>query len=301
MLHSIPVLNPCSSIWRLMFRFIIMSRTGSLSAIWRATRLGLGFELVGRVGLGSPAPLVGGAAVDRFPGEQVVLGLARPHQPDLVLESLYGDVAADGEADLGVLGNHPQVAECGQMGAAGQAVAVDLGDDRLLAVENTVVELAGEELVLGEPGVVLLDIDVHAARRVAHVGVVDGRPVVVGVRIVGLGLAGGEVVAGAEGRPGAFDDDDPDVVIHLHLVDSHGEFDSPGVAHGIPLLGGVENEPADRRILLVDDLLEVVCRDALLVSVIRNAKFLLSHRGLLGSRARTPRKRRLVDQSIGFP
>ena len=82
-----------------------------------------------------PDPL-GLDGVDEVAGQQQLAGLLLADEVRHQQRDRRGPVADLGLAQLGALGRDDQVAGHRQLEAAGQRVAVDLGDDRLRAIED---------------------------------------------------------------------------------------------------------------------------------------------------------------------
>ena len=156
-------------------------------------------------------------AVDEVAGQQQLAGLLladevrheqghrRRPEPDL------------GLTELGVVGRHDEVAGHRQLEAAGQRIAVDLGDDGLgAAPDGSVAATSRGQHATPAPGVVRLLL--------------------------------GQVVAGAERPAGAVDDDDPDGIVGDGRRDRLGQGLAQLVADGVELGRPVEREPdAPRR------------------------------------------------------
>ena len=171
-----------------------------------------------REGPVGPAQLHGLGAGDRVAGDHHLHGGAHAEQPGVELH--VGHAEADrGVAHLGVGGHVDEVAPGGQLAAAGQAVAVDLGDDRLLQVPDA------------HPGLGDVPGPLALARR--------GE-----VRVLVALVAAAEVVAGREARAGAADDRHVDVVVEVGGLERLDELTAERVVQGVALLGPVEREAA---------------------------------------------------------
>ena len=130
---------------------------------------------------------------------------------------------ASSDAD-GEVAHHHQVA------AAGQAVAVDLGDDRLRVVEQLEHPMGVVRQGRPPPG--------YVERAVL-------------LLVLGLLL---EVVAGAERASRSRDDQDPDGVVSGRARERAGEGLDQLVGEGVEPLGTVQGEPANRpQVLLQQD------------------------------------------------
>ncbi len=147
-----------------------------------------------------------------------------------------------GIADLRVLGDDAEVAERSQLRAAGQAVAVDLGDDRFRQLPEDPV---AEEHV-ARPVVVRRVRGVRVRQLRARVNV--GRPF---ARVA----AGREVVACAEGAAGRLEDDDADVPVGLGFLQCVEELATQFVGEGVELLRAVEGDDGETVVAFVEDVL----------------------------------------------
>ncbi|MNZ91879.1 hypothetical protein D3C78_1108820 [compost metagenome] len=89
------------------------------------------------------------ADADCFMAAQVVAGhqhALSPLRTDVIDPHLNGRGAVGacgGKTDLGVFGTDDEITHQSQIGAAGQAVALNLGDDRLVHVEQHHIQLLG--------------------------------------------------------------------------------------------------------------------------------------------------------------
>jgi hypothetical protein len=126
-----------------------------------------------------------------------------------------------GQAEGRVGARHHEVAGEHELGAAGQGEAAHRGDDRLGAGE---ADEAGEAALLGHE--------------------LGGTPVAQGL----------EVGAGAEVRPGAGEDGDPDVGVGLDPPDRGVEGGRQARVDGVALLRTVQGQRGDVAVDLVADL-----------------------------------------------
>ena len=126
----IPARIPIASIARWAERLFSARRSGGTLATRSAIGEHRGVELVGGMGaVGEPA-LGRLDAGHRVAGEQRLHPAAQAHQPRLPLHVGRRHQPHRRVADRRVLGDVDEVARRRQLGAAGEAVAVDLGDDR---------------------------------------------------------------------------------------------------------------------------------------------------------------------------
>jgi hypothetical protein len=181
----------------------------------------LGVEVVG-----GECP-VGEPGLDRLVAAHRVTGEHRLHRPPHAHEPhVPGHVgrahATHGRVpDLGVVGDVHEVARRRELGAAGQAEAVHLGDDRRGQIHHL------------EP----------ALQHVPRPSAVGGglRP---GQR---LGAVLGEVVPGGEARPCAADDDHAHVGVGVGRTQRCEQFGAERVRQCVALGGSVEGEPPHHR------------------------------------------------------
>ena len=173
-------------------------------------------------------------AADAVAAEEHALGPLRAHvvEPHLVRRRALG--AGGGEPDHGVVGDDDEVAEQRDVGAAGQAVAVHLGDDRLVHVEQRhLVALR----FLHAPGVV---VDAGAAA----------------VAGPGVAAAGGDVVAGAERAAGAAQHGEMHVGAVVGLPERLVQLLQEVGGEGVELLGAVERDVGHAAAFFVADVVE---------------------------------------------
>ena len=174
-------------------------------------------------------------AADAVAAEQKPL---RPLRADVVDPHLMrrSPLRASGrEADHGVVGHDDQVAQQCNIGATGQAIAVHLGDDRLVHVEQRHL-LA---LLLAH----LPDVVIEAG--VATVALASGGP-----------GAGGDVVAGAEGATLAGEHDQMHGGAVVGLPQGLVELLYQLTRQRVQLFGAVERDVRDGVALFVADVLE---------------------------------------------
>src|SRR3990172_7957457 len=86
----------------------------------------------------------------------------------------------------------------------------------------------------------------------------------------------GYIITGAKAGACSLDNDNLDLLIQLHLLERHGYFALSRVAEGVPLLRLVEDDPAQRDILLVDNLF-IAAKLTLFIPKKRQSLFLLGH------------------------
>ena len=162
----------------------------------------------------------------RVAGQQRLHAVAQPHHPRLPLHVGRRHQAHRRVADRRVLGHVHEVAGRGQLGPAGQAVAVDLGDDRrghVPHLEPVVDDVARPPTVdLGDRA-----LDVVVAARA-------------------------EVVAGREARPGAPDDDDRDLGVAVGGPQPVEQRAAQGVVERVALGRSVQRQAADPRRRVID-------------------------------------------------
>ena len=161
-------------------------------------------DLVFRIGFQRQTDPGGIATTDRVPGEQHAL---RPLRP-AVVEPQVGRWRPVGprrrEPDLGIIGRKHDVARKGKIGAAGKAITLDFGDDRLVQIEHH----CGQILLPGQ----VPDIIVERARSRTI------RRRIVGVGgVLGAAIGVCQVVAGAKvfSRSGQENDVHVDPVVGL--------------------------------------------------------------------------------------
>jgi hypothetical protein len=140
-------------------------------------------------------------------------------------------------ADAGVVGDHEQVGAQRHVGAARDAEAVDLADDRLLAVEQAheAAHVAAHELVIQ-----------HRVPRLR--------------RIVVLGLVLGvldQVVAAAEALALARQCDHMHVAVEVRLLDALGQLARHREGDAVAALRPIERDPRDPAGDLVAERLHV--------------------------------------------
>ena len=139
------------AIW-LTSSFIITSWLIGIRATRSSSRSKRSSSSLRRGRLGRQPPLRRLGAGQRVAGQQQPLG---PHRADPLRPHRRRRRAPDARrrvADLGVLGDHQQVRAERHVGAAGDAVAVDLAEHRLLGVEEAheAAHVARHELVVGD-------------------------------------------------------------------------------------------------------------------------------------------------------
>ena len=120
-------------------------------------------------------------------------------------------------------------------------MAVDGGDDRLLAAEN------GERKQAAEVAHSLLDLRV--AQALAHVLDVGLERL---VQAEDVALAG-QVHAGAEGPAGAGDDDGADRVVIAGAIEGLDQFTAHLHRKGVELVGPIQREAENRIFHFIDD------------------------------------------------
>ena len=190
-------------------------------------------ELVGGPGVVDHADLLGFLAGDVV--ARVVELLRLPHAED---EREDGAVAGDAETahagvpDADVLGGGDHVGHHRHLTAAGEGVAVQLGDRDLGHVPVV-------HLDVGD----LLHAGAHVPEQAAAL-VVDGA-VAADDSVGPASLGRGEVVAGAEAASGALDDDDADAVVGLVVVKGLVELEEKLLGERVHLLGAVEGDASD--------------------------------------------------------
>ena len=135
-------------------------------------------------------------------------------------------------ADLGVVGGDDEVGHHREFEAAGDRVAVELGDGDLLHVPEVHPDV-------GDAG--------HAAADAHDQAVavfVDGAELAVhGIGAVAAGRC--EVVAGGEGPAGALDDQDADIVVGFEVFERVAEVVDELLRERVHFLGAVERDPAN--------------------------------------------------------
>lgn len=169
-------------------------------------------------------------AVDQVTGEQHALGTFRTQPVD---PHPGGGAAPDPGrrvADARVLGHHHQIAAQGDVRAAGHGVAVDLADHRRVAAPQR------HEVVGVGPHHPVVD------RRVPRHILVP--------RVLALGV-GLEVVAGAEGVPGAGEHDHVHTAVAVRPLHRRPELRGHAVVDGVEPLGPVQRDPGDAAVGLV--------------------------------------------------
>ena len=227
--------TPITSDHRFVTCLWTVSTSSGLSATrWQNAEHPL-VELVGRHDVGDQPDALGLGGVDGVPGEQQLLGRRgadlHRHHPER-----HRDAHAPRRrmAEQRALGSEHDVAGADQVEAAGQAVAVGLGDDRLAVVPHpqpAVDHLAQRLAVAGDRRLA------HVGERGAPGGAVPGQP--------GVRGRGGQVVAGTERPPGAAQADHPHVVAGVERPERGVEVvEQPG-AQRVELLGPVEGERGD--------------------------------------------------------
>ena len=183
-------------------------------------------QFVGGEGAVGHAGGDGLVTTDRVAGQHRLHRAAHAGQPHVPRHVRRAHRADRRVADLRVVSDIDQIARRGQLGAAGQAVAVHLSDDRRGQVHDL------------EPALQ------HVARP-RSVGPRD-RPRRWFGRILG------EVVARREARPGAADDDDAHRSIGIGGAEGVEQLGAQPVRQRVALVRPVERQSADGRGRIVD-------------------------------------------------
>ena len=188
------------------------------------------FQLLAGDRLPGPADLGGLLAAEGIAGEEGPLGPLGTDQVGPHVGCRCAQVPDGREADLGILRHDDDVAVHGDVGARRQAVAVDLTEDRLADVPQVVPLLTSPAHVVDIPleiGPLVFPIDAFRA--------------------------GGDVVSGAEGAPGRFDHDAPDVPVRIRFLQGSPEVTLEPLVEGVELFGPVQRYPADVVVGLIRD------------------------------------------------
>ncbi len=203
-------------------------------------------ELLRRRRLGRQPPLRRLLAAQRVAGQQQALG---PHRPQPRRPQRRRRRAPDARrrvADLGVGADHEQVRAERHVGAAGDAVAVDLADHRLLGVEerHEAAHVAPHELEVGDRVPVRLRRVVGADhRRVERRAGRRAEPLPQ-VAHVALGR-GDQVVAAAEPRAVTGEGDRMDLRVEVRPLDTGGDLDRHPRHDPVAALRPVQRDPSD--------------------------------------------------------
>ena len=211
---------------RLSIRFVGPMTSGGVRARRSARRVDLRGQRVRRHdSVDEPDPLrLGG--IDEVAGQQQLPGPLLADEERHQQRHRRRPVADLRLAELGALGRDDEVAGHRELEAAGQRIAVDLGDDRLGRIEEPQRgrDVGRQQLAPGD----------RAADRA-------------------LGLLG-QVVAGREGPAGALEDDDPDAGVGFGCVEGGHERCDQRAVEGVELRRAVQREPdAPRRPLGQED------------------------------------------------
>jgi len=169
---------------------------------------------------------------NRVAGVEELLGLAHVGQQRQDRRGARAGEAQPGVTDLRVLGGDDEVGHHRELEAAGDRVAVQLGDGDLLHVPEV-------EPDVGHPGHAAAD-----AHDQAVAVVVDGAE----ASVDGIGAVAacrGQVVAGREGTAGALDDDHADIVVGLEVLAGVAAVVNQLLRERVHLLRPVEREHAD--------------------------------------------------------
>ena len=216
-----PSRMPIASIARCTTRLLRAWRSGGTLATRAAMASTAVVELVGREGP------VGEPRRDRLGAGHRVAGQHRLHRPPQAEQPRVprhvgrAHQAHGRVADLRVLGDVDEVAGRGQLGAAGQAVAVHLGDERRGHVHH--LEPALEDVAGPAP--------VGRGRRPRE----------------RFGAVLGQVVAGREAGTGAPDDDHPHLGVGVAGPQLLEQLGPQRVGERVALGGPVEGQAADGR------------------------------------------------------
>ena len=203
-------------------------------------------EFVRVDGVVDHADLFGFGTVDHVAGEEEFFGFE--HADFEGPEAGGGgdaEGAAGGVAEAGVVGGEDDVAGADQFAAAGEAEAVDLGDDRFAVAPHPEPALDG----VFEPFAVQGD-----AGFAEFGGFVAGA--FVGGPVEGAPF-GSEVVAGAECAAGGFEADDADGVAGAEFAEGVEEVGEEAGAHGVEFFGAVEGDGGDGAVDVEEDVVVI--------------------------------------------